>query len=87
MEKFVTNVNMSFEGQIWIQLSIFPNIQFGGIYIPPVDSPYYDQGILANIRAQLNSNNNAVILGNFNALIGMPEFTNKLGRNYIYDGV
>ena len=87
LEKFVVNVNMTFEGQIWLQLSLFPNIQLGGAYIPPIDSLYYDQSILANISAQLNKNKNAVILGDFNARIGTPEFYNKLGENYIYEGV
>ena len=31
LEKYILNVNMNFESQIWLELSIYPKISFGGI--------------------------------------------------------
>ena len=40
--KYVTNVNLDVDGHIWINLLCYPTIHFGGVYLLPVDSPYYD---------------------------------------------
>ena len=51
LEKYILNVNTDFESQIWLELSIYPKISFGGVYIPPIDSAYYDQSIIGNMNA------------------------------------
>ena len=41
--RFVKRIDMGTEGQIWLTLALLITIRLGGIYIPPQDSPYFDQ--------------------------------------------
>ena len=70
---YLENINISLESQIWFELSCYPNTRFGGVYIPPEDSQYYDQSIIANMYVQMNGKEKVVILGDFNAHVGRPE--------------
>lgn len=76
-QKLLLNVNLTLESQIWFELSCYPNTRFGGIYIPPEDSQYYEQTIVANIYAQINEKEKIVMLGDFNARVGKPESLTK----------
>ena len=81
---YLVNVNLTLESQIWFELSCYPNTRFGGIYIPPEDSLYYDQTINANIYAQLNETEKVVMLGDFNARVGKPEMFDSKGNKLEY---
>ena len=41
LQKYILKVNMNLESQIWLEFSFFPNISFGGVYIPPEDSQFF----------------------------------------------
>ena len=83
-QNYVLNVNLNLESQIWFELSCYPNTQFGGVYIPPEDSLYYDQSIIANIYAQINEKEKVVILGDFNARVGKPDIFDSEGNKLEY---
>ena len=84
LQKLLKNVNLTLESQIWFELSCYPNTRFGGIYIPPTDSLYYDQNIIANMCAQINDIEKVVILGDFNARVGKPDMLNTQGEKLEY---
>ena len=63
LQKFITNINLTLESQIWLELSCFPNTMFGGVYNPPDCSPYYEQSIIGNVYAQTNVKESTVVLG------------------------
>ena len=69
LEKYITWIDTSADGQIWLKLSLLPGIIIGGCYIPPVDSPYYDIRIFADIESRILSNNDCkpIIIGDLNA--------------------
>ena len=87
LRKYIQNVNMDFEGQIWLELSLYPNISFGGVYIPPVDSRFFDQSLMANMNAHIEKKRKVVILGDFNARPGRPIIPNKNGGHYEYPNI
>lgn len=47
---YITWVNIAIEGQIWVELSCCPGMRLGGVYIPPVDSPYHDPTLLGTLE-------------------------------------
>ena len=75
---------MNLESQIWLELSLFPNIALGGVYIPPEDSQFFEQTIIANMSAYIESKKNVIIVGDFNARPGTPILPNKRGGLYEY---
>ena len=50
LKEFLTNIDISEPDQIWLSLSVFPGVQFGGCYVPPHDSLYYNDEELADFR-------------------------------------
>ena len=77
LTQFVDTVDVTTRNQIWFSLSCFPGIQFGGVYIYPNGSPFYDELDLANVHAKL-ANDSSAVLGDLNA---------RFGRDLIiYDG-
>jgi len=68
----ITWMDNATDGQIWLKLSMLPEILIGGCYVPPSDSPYYDISMLANIEAQIMSNINSefILIGDLNARCG-----------------
>ena len=87
LEKYILNVNTDFESQIWLELSIYPKISFGGVYIPPIDSAYYEQSLVANMSAHIKNKKKVVVLGDFNARPGTPIIPKKRIGFYEYDGI
>lgn len=56
--------------QIWFKLLCCPELQFGTVYIPPADSPYFTPASFAKIQEMiLYHANKSVIFGDFNARI------------------
>ena len=67
-----------------LELSIYPSISFGGVYIPPEDSNFFNRTLIANMNAHINSKKNVVVLGLFIARTGNPTIPNKRGGHYEY---
>ena len=71
LKEYVSNVDISVEGQIWIKLSFLPKLEIGGCYIPPPDSPYFDIASFAKIREHcMNNDCTYIILGDLNGRCG-----------------
>ena len=51
LRRFVKEVDMNFEGQIWLTLSFLACVKLGGVYIPPHDSPYFERSLWGNLAA------------------------------------
>ena len=61
---------MRFNGDdgIWITFSHIRDVVFAGFYIPPDNSPYYDDSVLPRINSRLIEMGMArMLLGDFNA--------------------
>ena len=84
---FIKFVNMNSEGQIWVELSCYPGFVFGGVYIPPSDSPYFVPTCFGNLGAVMNEHENVVALGDFNSRVGIPLLCNENFVPYTYSGV
>lgn len=87
LARYVTQVDATEEGQIWVVLSWLPKVKLGGVYIPPIDSPFYhlvQHGVLARQTAETG---NVVVLGDLNARVGTPSIIDDNGNNYQYQDV
>lgn len=84
---YITCVNTAIEGQIWVQLSCCPGMKFGRVYIPPIDSPYYDPALLGAIEGQVIDCDSAVVVADFNARVGLLPRRNIKGMSCEYNGV
>ena len=85
--KLITNIKLDCEGQIWVQLSCSPGIFFGGVYITPEDSPYFDVLQFGNLEAVINEHEQIFVMGDFNARVGYPNIVDKEGIPYVYENV
>ena len=71
---FVSYVDMSAPSQIWIKLSCCQNLTFGGCYIPPADSTFYDPAIVGQVQARLQmSEELPILIGDLNARVWSQE--------------
>ena len=84
---FITQVNMSIEGQIWVKLSCCAEVWFGGVYIPPDDSPYHDPALLGALEGQVKDCDRVIVLGDLNARVGVPVNRNIEGKRFEYMNV
>ena len=69
----VTNIDVSKPDQIWLQLKCQPGTLFGFLYIPPHDSPYYNESSFSHIQEKLKEESTAsgcLIVGDINARMG-----------------
>ena len=82
----VLNVNTDDESQIWLTMSWWPSFKFGGIYIPPDDSPYYSPVLHGKLAAHTLPPDNVIVLGDFNGRVGTPLVRNEEGQIYQYSG-
>ena len=57
INQFVTNVDLTVEDQIWLQLKFAPRCLFGFCYIPPSDSQYYSHESFACIQEKIATSN------------------------------
>ena len=46
----VMEVDVSTPDQVWLTLSCAVGVLFGFLYVPPRDSPYYNDTIFSNIQ-------------------------------------
>ena len=70
--KYIQCTDTAYEDQVWITLTCAPNIEFGGCYIAPSDSPYFNENIFAEIqrRCMENTSVRGIIFGYYNARWG-----------------
>jgi hypothetical protein len=57
--------------QVWFSVDYFPGVNFGAVYIPPVDSPYYSEQSFADISEKSADGKDLVIIGDLNARLGI----------------
>ena len=71
----ISYMDCSERNKIWFRLNYYSDILFGGIYIYPNNSQYFNSNDLAEIQAKLMANNNRdfVLFGDFNARLGQSN--------------
>jgi hypothetical protein len=69
---------------IWFSLNFARDIVFGTCYIPPEDSPYYEEAHFANIQARLlnEQSKHYLIIGDLNARVGTLNELLKMSVHY-----
>ena len=85
--KFITRVDVGTEGQVWVEFSCYPGFIFGGIYIPPNDSPYYHPSLFGSVEAYVNEHSKVVALGDYNSRVGSPCLCDSNSEQYEYAGI
>lgn len=67
---YVKEVKFERDDGIWLSLTIYPDILFGGFYVPPTDSKFHDDFPFASImeKIQLDARK-LIIMGDFNSKI------------------
>ena len=85
--EFVKCINMNTEGQIWVTLTFLVAYKLGGVYIPPDDSPYFQQCDIGELAAHTTQSGNIVVLGDLNGRISVPNLFDTNNISYIYRGV
>ena len=73
----LVRVDVSEEDQIWLELSFWPGILFGGCYIPPSDSMYYSDQSFAYMQSRCiyNGTQQYFVVGDFNDRLGSAVMT------------
>lgn len=61
----------------WLQLLCYPDVLFGGVYVPLEHYPYYEPSIYGNIAAQISNRERVILVGGFNAPVGHPCISNS----------
>ena len=82
--QYITRIDMETEGQIWIEMSCFPGLKLGGVYVPPDDSPYFDPLLIGTLNAHIKECKQVIVLGDYNARVGNPCIFDKDGSAYEY---
>ena len=50
LSKYISDVGTSIIDQVWIRFRYISSILLGFCYVPPSDSPYFDQSLLSEIQ-------------------------------------
>ena len=82
--KYITDIDVTVIDQIWFRLTSMPSVLFGGCYVTPSDSPYYEENSIANILGKCKENSTMengshIIFGDLNARLGKE--VNELVRD------
>ena len=71
LTKFIRQVDTHYCDQMWINLSLMPNVWIGGCYIPPSDSPYFTEYHFSSIQERfIDSSYTCILLGDLNSRCG-----------------
>ena len=72
LSKYVTDLDINKEDQIWVQFRCVQKCLFGSCCIPPPDSEYYSRDSFASIQEKLKTSecNEFCITGDLNARFG-----------------
>lgn len=84
---YVKSIDMDTEGQIWVVLNFLVNYTVGGVYIPPDDSPYFQQECIGALDAHTRDSENVIVMGDLNARVAVPTLSDPDGGPYVYTGV
>ena len=70
--EYITAVDITVNDQIWFAFSFMPSVLFGGCYIPPSDSRYYDVHAFSSIVSKRmdNAPKSLCLFGDFNCRFG-----------------
>ena len=70
--EFIYDIDRSVNDQIWFRLSFVPNVIFGGCYIHPSDSSYYDEQCFSNILGKRleHPERDCILFGDLNSRLG-----------------
>ena len=73
LNRYVLDVDVSIVDQVWFRLACVPGVLFGCCYVPPPDSPYYDQTSFSSMQAKIKENrqNKCLIIGDINTRFGI----------------
>ena len=85
--EYVKCIDMDTEGQIWITLTFLVTFKLGGVYIPPDDSPYFQQADIGALAAHTLQSGNLFVLGDLNARVAVPKLSDSDNRPFVYSGV
>ena len=84
---YVKSIDKDTEGQIWVVLNLLVNYTLGGVYIPPDDSPYFQQEYIGALETHTRDSENVIVLGDLNGRVAVPKFSDPDGVPYVYNGV
>ena len=72
LAKFVRRIDKSYENVLVCELAVIPNTVFVGCYIPPSDSPYYDDAVYGHLQSLVRNDEgkNFIIIGDLNSRVG-----------------
>ena len=87
MLSYIKKVNLSIEGQIWLELSGFANCAFTGVYIPPEDSPYFDPSLFGFLMSKVIEYPRVIVLRDLNARVAEPEILDENNELYTYQEI
>ena len=85
--EYLKCIEMDTEGQIWITLTFLVTFKLGGVYIPPDDSPYFQQADNGALAAHTLQSGNLFVLGDLNARVAVPKLSDSDNRPFVYSGV
>ena len=67
----ICHIDLSANDQLWFSFRSIPHIRFGGVYIVPSSSPYFNERDIALLQAKsVDPNLKYVIIGDLNARVG-----------------
>ena len=74
LAKFVKRIDKSYENVLVCELALIPNTVFVGCYIPPSDSPYYDDAVYGHLQSLVRNDEGKTffIVGDLNSRVGTP---------------
>lgn len=77
LQNDIKSIDTNEPDQIWVEFHSYPHIIFGGIYIPPVDSQYFNLSSFAYIQSKIFSQRHKsfIISGDFNGRFGISNFS------------
>ena len=82
--RFISSVTMPADGQIWLVLTFLASVRLGGVYVPPRDSPYYEQSQWGTIAAHASEDALTLIMGDLNGRVGVPQLRDEQNQPLQY---
>ncbi len=80
LEKYIQRIDTTVEDQIWLEFSFLPDVIFGGVYIPPADSPYFSLDAFSKLQGKvLPPTSRYILLGDMNSMFG-PLVNEVIGK-------
>lgn len=87
LSEMISRVDPETEGQIWVDLTGWPALKLGSVYIPKEDSPYFQPSLYGALAAYTLLPGRVIVMGDFSARVGEPRPTNEMKEVCDYNGV